>query len=99
MESIRKNRIGRTKLSLALCTKHPAFILELKGIPENRKTLWTGGHFTPWTSYVLGYQDDDKGRNKNKAQCQKLREGIEQERTERSDGAKQVVFQRHGGLL
>ena len=99
MESIRKNRIGRTKLSLALCTKHPAFILELKGIPENRKTLWTWGHFTPRASFILDYQDDDRGRKKYKAQCRKLREGSEQERTERSDGARQVVAQRHGGLL
>ena len=98
MESVEK-RIGRTKLSLALSIKHPELILELKGIPENRKTLWPGGHFTPWASYILGYQDDDEGRNKYKARCQKLREGSGQERTERSNGARRVVVQRHGGLL
>jgi hypothetical protein len=86
-----KNRIGRTELSLALDLKHPALILELKDIPENRKTLWTGGHSTPWASYILDYQDYDKGRNKTKARCQRLREGSEQERTERSDGARRVV--------
>ena len=99
MESVKKNRIGRTKLSLALALKHPALILQLKGIPENRKTLWTRGHFTPWASYIPGYQDDGKGRNKDKARSQKLREESVQERTERSNGARRVVVQKHGGLL
>jgi hypothetical protein len=58
-----KHRIGRTKLSLALALKHPALILELKGIPENRKTFWTGGNFAPWAFYILSYQDNDKGRS------------------------------------
>ena len=46
MESA-KNRIGRTELSLTLALKHPSLILELKGIPENRETFWTGGYFSP----------------------------------------------------
>jgi hypothetical protein len=37
----KKSRIGRTELLLALALKHPALILELQGIPENRKTFWT----------------------------------------------------------
>jgi len=62
MESV-KNRIVRTKLSLALALKHPALILEFKGIPENWKTFWTGGNFAPWASYIPSYQDNDKGRS------------------------------------
>ena len=57
----KKKRIGRTILLLALALKHPALILELKGMPENRKTFWTGGNFAPWASYILRYQDNDKG--------------------------------------
>ena len=99
MESVKKHRIRQTKLLLAISTKHPVLILDLKGIPENRETPWTGGYFTPWASFILDYQDDDKGRNKNKAWCQKLRNGSERGRTERSDGARRVVVQRHGGEL
>ena len=88
MESA-KNRIGLTKLSLALALKHPALILELKGIPDDRKTFWTGRNISPWTSYIVSYQDHDKGRSQSKVGRRMLREGSE----------KEVVAQSHGGLV
>ena len=64
MESAEKrNRLGLTKLLLALFLKHPALILELQGIPEYWKTFWTVGDFSPWASYIVSYQDNDKGRS------------------------------------
>ena len=70
MESAEKrNRLGLTKLLLALALKHPALILELQGIPEYWKTFWTGGDFAPWASYILNYQDNDNACSYSKVGC------------------------------
>jgi hypothetical protein len=59
----KKKRIALTELLLALALKHPALILELKGIPKNRKTFWARGNFTPRASYIVSYQDNDESRS------------------------------------
>jgi hypothetical protein len=48
-----ENEIGRTKVSFAVFLEHPAFILELKGISENRQTPWAGWNFAPWAPCTL----------------------------------------------
>jgi hypothetical protein len=47
-QGIGGNGIGRTKLPFAIFPEHPMLILELKGISEKWKTLWTGWNFAPW---------------------------------------------------
>jgi len=67
------NRNGRTKLSLALPAKHPALILELKGITQNRETLWTGRNFAPWAFYIPNCEDDDESRYQSNVGILQLR--------------------------
>ena len=56
-----QKRTERTEILLAVFTKHPTLILELKGISKDGKTFWTGRNFAPWASHIPGYQYDDKG--------------------------------------
>lgn len=76
MESEKRN--GRTKVSLALPPEHPALVLELKCITQDRKTFRTWGHFAPWTSYIPKCQDDDEeGRNRSNVGILELREFVQ----------------------
>ena len=79
MESQRagKNGIRRTKLPFAIFVEHPALILELKGVPENRKTRWTGWNSAPRASCILCCENDDETHDESDAGHQKVGEGSE----------------------
>jgi len=69
-----KNGIVHTKLLFAIFLEHPALILELKGISEDWKTLWTRWNFAPWAARISYRQNDDEAQNETNTGGQKLGE-------------------------
>jgi hypothetical protein len=51
--SVGQNGTELTKLSLAILSKQPTYILEFANISENGESAWTGRDFAPRTPGIL----------------------------------------------